>query len=209
MSEAAPSRLYLVLPATLAPGFEILLAKVIFESEPACLLLSGEARLADPECDTRLRELTAARGVSLLVEQDAERALLIGADGVHLPPDAALYRQERARLGQRAIIGIGCIESRHDAMSMAELGADYVGFGAKIGENVAAFDRQAELIAWWAEIFVVPSVAFDVETPEAAAMLARLGADFVAPPATIWQSDGAPERIGSIASALRVGGAAA
>ena len=40
--------------------------------------------------------------------------------------------------------------------------------------------RRADLIAWWAEIFEVPCVAFDVESAEAAEALARAGADFVA-----------------------------
>lgn len=183
----------------------MLFANVIIESEPACVLLLGDARAAAHELDLRLRELTAARDVALLVENDAERAELIGADGLHLPPDVARYRQARARLGERAIIGVGCIESRHDAMVMAELGADYIAFGARPATNGAGLDRQAELIDWWSEIFVVPSAAFDVETPEAAARLASLGADFVAPAATLWQSDTALARIGSIAAALRAG----
>jgi thiamine-phosphate pyrophosphorylase len=211
MVAAAPlCRLYLVLPVRPPASFEMLLERVIIESEPACVLLLDDAGRArpDPARDARLREITAARDVALLVENDAERAQLIGADGVHLPPDAALFRQARERLGQRAIIGIGCIESRHDAMIMAELGADYVAFGAP-GTNGAALDRQAELIAWWSEIFVIPSVAFEVETPEAAARLAGLGADFVAPAPTLWQSDEALERIGRIAAALRPGRTAA
>jgi thiamine-phosphate pyrophosphorylase len=201
---AAPCRLYLVLPG--APQAEMLLAKVIFEAEPACVLLLDEAR-RELERAARLREITAARDVALLVDNDVEHAELIGADGVHLPPDAALYRQARERLGQRAIIGIGCIESRHDAMVMAELGADYVAFGGQGRGNSFPPGRQAELIAWWSEIFVVPSVAFAVETPEAAASLAALGADFVAPPATIWQGEDALLRIGGIAAALRTGSA--
>jgi thiamine-phosphate pyrophosphorylase len=202
ISAAAPCRLYLILPA--APQAEMLLGRVIFESEPACVLLVDEAPL-EPKRAARLREITAARDVALLVDNDVGRAELIGADGVHLPPDAALYRQARERLGQRAIIGIGCMESRHDAMVMAELGADYVAFGAEGGTNGSPLDRQAELIAWWSEIFVVPSVAFNVETPEAAARLAGLGADFVAPPASIWRSEDAVARIGGIAAALRAG----
>ena len=209
MPAAEPCRLYLVLPAKLPAAFEMVLGKVIIEAEPACVLLSEDAAAADPAFCSRLRELTAARDVALLVENDIERAELIGADGVHLPPDAARYRQARERLGQRAIIGIGCIESRHDAMLMAELGADYIAFAAMPGADDSAPDGQAELIAWWSEIFVVPCVAFDVETPEAAAGLTALGADFIAPSASLWQSDDAEARIGRIAASLRPGRTAA
>jgi thiamine-phosphate pyrophosphorylase len=202
VSAASACRLYLVLPANPTAAFKHDLARVLAATEPACVLLPGGTG-GDPGLDGLVRDLTAPREIALLVEHDVERAAAIGADGVHLPPDAARFREARERLGQRAIIGIGCIESRHEAMTMAELGADYVAFAALPG------DRQAELIAWWSEIFVVPGVAYDVETPEAAARLASLGADFVAPPEGIWASGDAVERIGGIASALRLGRSAA
>jgi thiamine-phosphate pyrophosphorylase len=202
VSAASACRLYLVLPANPTATFKHDLARVLAATDPACLLLPGVAA-GDPGLDGHVRDLTAPREIALLVAHDVERAAAIGADGVHLPPDAARFREARERLGQRAIIGIGCIESRHEAMTMAELGADYVAFAALPG------DRQAELIAWWSEIFVVPSVAFDVETPEAAVQLANLGADFVAPHEGIWASGDAMERIGGIASALRLGRSAA
>jgi thiamine-phosphate pyrophosphorylase len=202
VSAASACRLYLVLPANPTAAFKHDLARVLAATEPACLLLPGDTA-GDPGLDGLVRDLTPSREIALLVEHDVERAAAIGADGVHLPPDAARFREARERLGQRAIIGIGCIESRHEAMTMAELGADYVAFAALPG------DRQAELIAWWSEIFVVPSVAYDVETPEAAARLANLGADFVAPPGAVWASGEAIERIGEIASSLRLGRSAA
>jgi thiamine-phosphate pyrophosphorylase len=59
------------------------------------------------------------------------------------------------------------------------------------------------MIAWWAPLFEVPCVAFDVETGEEAARLAAAGADFlavalpaeVAPPAL-------RERLAGIARAM-------
>lgn len=200
VSAASACRLYLVLPAKPTAAFDNVLLRVLAETEPACVLLPDTAAA---ELGVRLRETTAAREIALLVERDVERAEQIAADGVHLPPDAVRFKEARERLGERAIIGIGCIDGRHDAMVMAEAGADYVGFGAPEG------DRQFELIAWWSEIFVVPSVAFDVETPEVAERFARLGADFVAPAASVWERDDALARIGKIAAALRAGRSAA
>ena len=63
--------------------------------------------------------------------------------------------------------------------------------------------RLAELIAWWAEIFEVPCVPWDVETAEEAESLAGLGADFIALSTAIWQAEGVARRIATIAAALR------
>jgi thiamine-phosphate pyrophosphorylase len=181
---------------------EALLAKVIVRLRPACVLLPSEAT-PDRDLDNRLRALTADRDITLLVEDDVERALTIGADGVHIPPDASRYRQARTRLGERATIGFGCIENRHDAMVLAELGADYIGFGDPSGRGEADLHSQAELISWWSDIFVIPSVAFDVETAEAAARLAALGADFIAPSPNLWQGPDAEARITDLVSQMR------
>ena len=204
MAEAAPRcRLYLTLPATPSPTVEKSLAEVMEAVDVACVLLCQDAAEPDPAFDLRLRELTLARDVALLVENDAARAKRIGADGVHLPADAALYGQAREHIGQRAIIGVGCNESRHEAMLLAELGTDYVAFGPTAALPDREREERAGLIAWWSEIFVVPCVAWNVETPEEAANLARLGADFVAPSLALWQAQDAPTRIAKIGAALR------
>ena len=71
--------------------------------------------------------------------------------------------------------------SRHDAMTLAEAGAEYIAFGAPahLKDRDRARERRDELIAWWAEIFQAPCVALDVETQEEADALARARADFV------------------------------
>jgi thiamine-phosphate pyrophosphorylase len=67
-------------------------------------------------------------------------------------------------------------------MTLAEDGAEYVAFGAPLDltDLDKARARRADMIAWWAEIFEVPCVAFDVESAESAEALARAGVDFVA-----------------------------
>jgi thiamine-phosphate pyrophosphorylase len=87
-------------------------------------------------------------------------------------------------------------------MRLAELGADYVAFGALDG-TIDAIDQYADLIAWWSEIFVVPCIAWNVDTVEHAARLASLGADFVAPSPRIWRADDALKRIAEIDRAVR------
>ena len=201
VAPTAPCRLYLQVPPVLSAGLDGALRDALEGSELACVLRCGFAAAADLDWDMRLRELTDARHVALLVENDTERAERIGADGVHLAADAPLYRRARDHLGERATIGVGCIETRHDAMLMAELGADYVAFGLLPGES--GHERRAELIAWWAELFEVPCVAFDIETAAEAGQLAGLGADFVAPSLAIWQAEDASQRIAAIGAAIQ------
>ncbi|HVQ10986.1 MAG TPA: thiamine phosphate synthase [Methyloceanibacter sp.] len=204
MAETAPPcRLYLIVPASPYAAIERSLAEALAAADVACVLLSAGDGEPDPALEARLRELTQARDVAFLIENDAARAERIGADGVHIPADAALYGQTREHLGQRAIIGVGCNESRHEAMLLAELGADYVAFGSTPALGDRGREERAGLIAWWPEIFVVPCVAWNVETQEEAAGLAGLGVDFVALSSEIWLAEDPAGQIAGIGAALR------
>lgn len=124
-------------------------------------------------------------GIAALIADDVAAARALGADGVHLTWRAGIvdaYKEARAGLGPDAIVGADAGRSRHDAMELGEAGADYVAFGipAHVGDRETARERRLELVAWWAEIFEIPLVAFNVETVEDAAELARAGADFIA-----------------------------
>jgi len=124
------------------------------------------------------------RGAAVLVANDVALARSLGADGVHLGyGDASRERFEAAKavLGGKAIVGCDAGRSRHDAMTLGELGADYVAFGVPdfVKDRDTAFDRQLELLSWWAEIFEVPSVGLDAASAEHAGAMARAGADFV------------------------------
>jgi thiamine-phosphate pyrophosphorylase len=54
----------------------------------------------------RLREVTAKRGAMLLVNSDAEVALKVGADGLHLPSDAMTVAEARSILGPTSWVSI-------------------------------------------------------------------------------------------------------
>lgn len=128
-------------------------------------------------------------GVAVLFLDDAEKASETEADGVHLtsrPDIEAAYGIARGIIGPRAIVGVEAGLSRHDAMTLGEAGADYVAFGSASGDETGD-DEQVDLIAWWSNLFVVPCVAFGVETAEQAAEASIAGADFIAvrPPANL------------------------
>lgn len=124
------------------------------------------------------------RNAAVLIADDAALARSVEADGVHLGfSETARERFETARavLGGKAIVGCDAGRSKHDAMTLGELGADYVAFGvpAFVKDRETAFERQLDLLAWWAEIFEVPSVGLDAATAEQAEAMAAAGADFV------------------------------
>jgi len=203
MAEVKPRcRLYLQLPAQPPAKLEAQFAEALAGTDAACVLLCRDAAPVDEFHAGRLLDLAQAQGVAGLIEHDAGVASRLGADGIHIEPDPAAYAKARGVLGPSASIGAGCGLSRHDAMRLAEMGADYVAFGAPAGSGIDAVDQCAETIAWWAEIFVVPCVAWNIDSADEAARLARLGADFVAPSTHIWQDAGATHLIAEIASAI-------
>ena len=196
-------RLYFQFPAQPPATLEAQLAQALATTDAACVLLCGDGASIDEDHAGRLIDLMQASGLACLVENDAALAERLGADGLHLDANAETYTAARKLLGESANLGVLCGLERHDAMQMAELGADYVAFGPKAESIIDAIDQYADLIAWWAEIFVVPCVAWNVETAEQAAKFAALGADFVAPSARIWHGDDALRRITEIDNAVR------
>jgi thiamine-phosphate pyrophosphorylase len=162
------------------------LAQVLDGSGAATLLITANAAgELTAQAARPLVELAQAKDIAALIDGDAQLARTLRADGVHLPWSkdiAARYAEARDILGTRFIVGVDVGRSRHDAMSLAEEGADYIGFGipAHVEDREAAAARRMELISWWGEIFQVPCIAFDVENPDEAVALAAAGADFIA-----------------------------
>ena len=204
MAEVKPRcRLYLRLPAQPSAKLEAQLAQALPSADAACVLLCRDDAPTDESHAGHLLDLIQGRGVACLIEADARLAERLGADGLHIEADDEAYRKARDLLGESASIGAGCGQSRHDAMRLAGLGADYVAFGPTAESGIDEIDQYAELIAWWSEIFVVPCVAWNVDSPEDAAKLAALGADFVAPSTSLWRDDSVVSLIAAIDSAIR------
>jgi thiamine-phosphate pyrophosphorylase len=191
-----------------APGR---LAAALAAANFASLLISPPAGGAlDATSTRRLVEVAQRSGVAAVLADDARLARTLRADGVHLRTAKNLtqaYEEARNIVGRGGIVGVDVGISRHDAMTLAEAGADYVAFGApaRLKDRDKARTRRDELIAWWAEIFEAPCVALDVATPEEARTLAFAGADFLG----ISLSGGAApadarEMVAAIAAALRL-----
>ena len=79
-----------------------------------------------------LRRLTRAANALFIVNDRADIALAIGADGVHLGPDDLPVADARRVLGPHKIIGASC-GSVEEAIAAHGAGADYIGAGAIFG----------------------------------------------------------------------------
>ncbi|MFZ1961978.1 MAG: thiamine phosphate synthase [Roseiarcus sp.] len=194
---AAPlCRLYLITPplsgadlAAFAPRFAEALgagdvASALARVAPAA---RGEAkRILQP-----LVELATAREVAALIESDARLAQRVGADGAHVSGIGDELAEGLASLHPGRIVGAGGLRSRDDAMRAGEAGADYVMFGEPRRDGFAPpLAETLERVAWWAEIFETPCVAFSGAL-DAVAPLTTAGADFVALADAVWLASSA------------------
>jgi thiamine-phosphate pyrophosphorylase len=176
MRSEAP-RLYLITPP-IEPGICLPLSgEEMAACGVACLLLRTAA-LTDGENDKIFHVLASPlqeRGIACLVADDPQFCIRVNADGVHVNEWGSQIEQAMQTLKSKFIVGAGGLRTRHDAMIAAEAGADYVMFGESGEAPSLAIDR----IAWWAEIFTVPCVAY-ANGLGAIASLVRAGADFIA-----------------------------
>ena len=191
MADADRPQIYLITP----PDFDLdifpnQLAAVLDGTEIACVRLAlatkDEDRIA--RAADSLRIVAHARDVALVIETHVLLVERHGLDGVHLTDGARSIRKVRKDLGSDAIIGAYCGTTRHDGISAAEAGADYVAFGpagqTPLGDGISA---EADLFEWWSEMIEVPVVAEGALTAE---LVEKLGpvTDFFGIGAEIWQS---------------------
>ena len=179
----ASASLYLVTDDSTAAA-ERLAAVLSAHAVPSLLIEPSGAEPLAASAVGPLVEIAQQHGTAALVSEDVELARQVGADGVHLAAGGDLeerYAQARARLGDQAIVGCSVGKSRHSAMLLGEKGADYIGFGAprELRDQAGAIKRRLELVSWWAQLFEIPCVAFDVAGPRDAEDLVAAGADFI------------------------------
>ena len=126
-------------------------------------------------------------GAALLLDGHAALVARAGADGAHLTGVTA-FGEALETLKPERIAGCGGLETRHDAMTAAEQGADYVMFGEPDEDgHRPALAAIEERLSWWAEVFEAPCVGY-AGGPDEVAALVTAGADFVALGDWIWQA---------------------
>lgn len=156
-------QIYLITPSDFdLSDFPDRLAACLDAVPVACVRLALASRDEDriARAADALREVTHARDVALVIESHLLMVGRLGLDGVHLTDAARSIRKVRKELGEDAIVGAFCGTSRHDGMTAAELGADYVAFGpvgaTPLGDGSRA---ESELFEWWSQMIEVPVVA--------------------------------------------------
>lgn len=120
--------------------------------------------------------------VPLLINDDPELALAVGADGVHLGKDDGDLEFVRQQLGEKAIIGVSCYNSVDRAVVMQNKGADYVAFGRFFPSNSKplAAPAQIETLCLAQKSLQVPIVAIGGILPENGKQLLDAGANLLA-----------------------------
>ena len=202
----ATARIYLITPPSLGlADFPDRLGRLLDGFEIACvrLALPGAAEEALARAADTLRPVCHARDVPLVIAEHFRLAGRLGLDGVHLGDGARQVRAARAALGADAIVGAHARASRHDGMTAAEIGADYVSFGplsaSGLGDGTLA---TPELFEWWSEMIEVPVVAEGGITLDLAAELAG-SADFLALGEELWSApEGARAALGAFLARL-------
>lgn len=198
-------QIYLITP----PEFELSefpdrLAACLDATPVACVRLGLATRDEDriSRAADALREVTIARDVALVVDSHARLVTRLGLDGVHLTDGARSVRATRKELGEDAIVGAFCGNSRHDGMTAGELGADYVSFGPAGATDLGTTPQaEAELFEWWSTMIEVPVVAEGALDPGLVRRLAP-HADFFGIGEEIWREEDSADALRRYASAM-------
>ncbi|XWN33925.1 MAG: thiamine phosphate synthase [Devosia sp.] len=164
----------------------------VLQSDVAAVLLPADA----PDLSGLVAQAQAA-GVAALIDTDeAAWPAPHGADGLHVRDpfqarvEAVTARPSNATAGAWA-------ETRHQAMTLGEAGADYVMFGAFDGSDPSA----CELAAWWQSLFEVPVVVAGASETEFDALM-ETGAEFIAVSDVFGDRAGAAARVAALNARL-------
>ena len=90
-------------------------------------------RLKYEEC-LKIREMTRVAGVTFIVNDRPDLALLVGADGIHLGQDDLSPEAVREMVGGEMFIGLST-HSPAQAAAAVRLGVDYIGVGPIFATN--------------------------------------------------------------------------
>jgi len=199
-------QIYLITPSEFELStFPDQLAACLDATEVACVRLSlatkDEDRIA--RAADALRQVTHERDVALVMDTHMLLVERLGLDGVHLTDGARSVKKVRKDLGDDAIVGTFCHNSRHDGMTAGELGADYISFGP-IGQSPLGDGRQAELelFQWWSMMIEVPVVAEGVLDDELIKTLAP-HTDFFGLGDEVWASEKPSDTLARLVGLMR------
>jgi thiamine-phosphate pyrophosphorylase len=201
-TDVYPCRLYLISPMRVdAATFPNLLDEALSAGDVGAFQLRLK-ETTDEQIIAIARSvlpICRAHGVAFILNDRADLALEVGADGIHLGQDDMSLSDARRQLGEERVIGVSCHDSSHLAMEAGEGGADYVAFGAffptksKSAEKLAKYGvPTVDLVDQWSTYTTVPCVAIGGLTPENCVPLVQAGADFIAAITAVWEHPQGP-----------------
>jgi len=130
--------LYVLTPDSLHT--EALLASVRLACVAGINVLQYRNKIADASLRLvqaqALRDVTTEYGVIFIVNDDAQLAASVKADGVHLGATDGSIEHARALLGKDKLLGVSCYNQLQLARDAVQAGADYVAFGAFYSSSV-------------------------------------------------------------------------
>ncbi len=193
-----PCELYLITPPKIddLASFAALLDATLATGKVACVQL----RLKDVS-DDDIREVARVlmpvchkHEVAFILNDRADLAAELDADGVHLGQSDSDVRTARTLLGHDKDIGVTCHDSTHLAYEAGDAGADYVAFGAFFPTTTKQTDYtpSLDILTTWDEVTDLPCVAIGGITVDNCAQLAAAGAHFVAVSAGVWSHPDGP-----------------
>jgi len=195
-------QLYIITPPQLSP--------VVFADHLARALDAGpvsavQLRLEGAEDDLwklaveKLMPVAQERETAFIVNNKAELAKEMDADGVHLGMSDMRIKDARRLLGPDKIIGASCLDSKHLGMTAAESGADYVSFGPFYTARSPFYPAKSyapkymvspTILTWWNTLMEIPCVAAGGIKPGNCGDLVKAGADFICASTSIWDYEG-------------------
>ena len=137
-----------------------------------------------------LRQLTREFASTFIVNDDAQLAAEVDADGVHLGGEDGSVAAARALLGGTRIIGVSCYNRAPLALEAVRQGADYVAFGAFFSSSVKpdAVNADVQLVRTVSAELNVPIVAIGGITAQNGAVLIETGVDALAVITALWNA---------------------
>ncbi|MDD7911901.1 MULTISPECIES: thiamine phosphate synthase [Pseudovibrio] len=199
-------RLYLITPPQFdCDAFAPMLEEALEGGDVACVLISmPDATEADLQRTAKkLVPIIQAADAAALVENNTQIMGRSGADGLHFVGSDAALEEVMRDFQEEKIIGHSGVKTRHEAMTIASMGVDYVFFGLlDLEQTPEAHPKTLDFGSWWAEVFETPCVVLGGTSLDSVKPCAETHAEFVALREAIWTHPEGPKAAVQQANAI-------
>lgn len=178
--------LYAITQISLNTQASTLAAQVQAAIDGGAVMIQYRDKVSEPEqCLILARQLQSVcqhNNVPLIINDDVDLAVTVGAAGVHVGQTDSDVSTARAQLGATAIIGASCYNSLARAADAVNAGASYLAFGSFFPSRTKPNAALAELTLLTAARarFALPLVAIGGISAGNAHRVVAAGADMVA-----------------------------